>query len=187
MAAPLTTSHPAAVTTAHTEPVSPTGLAALGVDPAILVVQAVNFFLLLAILSWLLYRPLLNLLKTRRTVIAEGLAAAEAQKREAEAAAAVRARLLQEAKSQASLLVTEAREEMKAERAATKTALAAEREQLFAGIDKRLAQERSRLEASLKGELTQLLTTALARILAEAPDDVRALKAKIERIAKDLV
>ena len=86
MAALPTTSFAAETRAVQTETAPPSGLAALGVDGSVLLVQTVNFFLLLLILSWLLYRPLLRLLSDRQKTIAEGLGAAEAQKRAAAAA-----------------------------------------------------------------------------------------------------
>ena len=41
----------------------------LGVDISLLIAQVVNFAILLGILSYFVYRPLLNLLDTRRTRI----------------------------------------------------------------------------------------------------------------------
>jgi F-type H+-transporting ATPase subunit b len=48
-----------------------------GIDWKILIVQVVNFTVLLALLWYLLYRPLLGLIEKRRTQIIEGVANAE--------------------------------------------------------------------------------------------------------------
>lgn len=49
----------------------------LGIDWRLLISQAVNFFALLLILSVLLYKPLLKLLRDRRQKIEEGIAKAK--------------------------------------------------------------------------------------------------------------
>jgi F-type H+-transporting ATPase subunit b len=46
-------------------------LAQLGIDPAVMLAQAVNFFFLLAILTFLVYKPVLKLLDERKQRIAD--------------------------------------------------------------------------------------------------------------------
>lgn len=50
---------------------------AFGLDWRLLVIQGVNFAVLLAALSYFLYRPVMNLIDERREKIAEGVRAAE--------------------------------------------------------------------------------------------------------------
>jgi len=46
-------------------------LTSLGIDPAVMLAQAVNFFVLLAILSFFVYKPVLKLLDSRKERIAK--------------------------------------------------------------------------------------------------------------------
>mgnify|MGYP005855716887 CR=1 FL=1 len=46
-------------------------LSSLGIDPAVMLAQAVNFFVLLALLTFLVYRPVLKLLDERKERIAK--------------------------------------------------------------------------------------------------------------------
>ncbi|MFH0833907.1 MAG: F0F1 ATP synthase subunit B [Patescibacteria group bacterium] len=46
-------------------------LSSLGIDPAVMLAQAVNFFVLLAILTFLVYKPVLKLLDDRKERIAK--------------------------------------------------------------------------------------------------------------------
>lgn len=55
--------------------------AAFGVNWKLLLVQAVNFGVLLVILSYVLYRPILRMIDARQKKIAEGVATAEAAAR----------------------------------------------------------------------------------------------------------
>lgn len=61
-------------------------LTVFGINWKLLLAQGINFALLLAILSYFLYRPVLNIIDERRAKIAEGVRIAEeAKKRLAEA------------------------------------------------------------------------------------------------------
>lgn len=50
---------------------------AFGLDWKLLLIQAVNFFALLAVLSYFLYKPLLKMIDDRREKVAEGVRVAE--------------------------------------------------------------------------------------------------------------
>ena len=52
--------------------------AAFGINWKLLIIQGINFSVLLAILSYFLYRPLMKVIDERREKIAEGVRAAEA-------------------------------------------------------------------------------------------------------------
>ena len=60
--------------------------AAFGVNWKLLLIQAVNFGVLLVILSYVLYRPILRMIDARQKKIAEGVATAEAAARRLEEA-----------------------------------------------------------------------------------------------------
>ena len=60
--------------------------AAFGINWKLLLIQAVNFGLLLAVLSYLLYRPVLEMIDARQKKIAESVATAEAAARRLEEA-----------------------------------------------------------------------------------------------------
>lgn len=60
-------------------------LSSLGINGPFLLAQIVNFFLLLFVLRRFLYKPIVNMLETRKQRIADGLQAAEMARREAEA------------------------------------------------------------------------------------------------------
>ena len=60
-------------------------LSSLGINGPYLLAQIVNFFVLLFLLRLFLYKPVTNMLESRKQRIAEGLQAAEVARREAEA------------------------------------------------------------------------------------------------------
>lgn len=53
-------------------------ITAFGIDGRLIIIQLINFFILMAALGYFLYNPILNLLKTREEKIAQGIADAEA-------------------------------------------------------------------------------------------------------------
>jgi len=59
-------------------------MAALGINGAFLLAQIVNFFILLFLLKKFVFPPIVNMLDERKRRIAEGLAAADVARREAE-------------------------------------------------------------------------------------------------------
>jgi F-type H+-transporting ATPase subunit b len=61
-------------------------VAVFGLDVRLLLIQGVNFLVLLGVLSYFLYRPILAMLEKRERAIAEGVRAAEAAKLDRNAA-----------------------------------------------------------------------------------------------------
>ncbi len=112
---------------------------AFGIDVRLIIIQAVNFGLLMVALTYFLYKPVLNVLRLREEKIATGIkdaeaaaaakAAAEAEKRAVIAAAnqeaeAMAARAKQHAQEKADAIVADANR--KAEAAAAEALLQAE-------------------------------------------------------------
>jgi F-type H+-transporting ATPase subunit b len=89
---------------------------AFGIDWKLLIAQAINFGVLLAVLTYLLYKPVLKTLDERSALIKKGVVdAEEATKKLEEADDTVKARL-QEAEGEAEGLVARARDEAGSER-----------------------------------------------------------------------
>ncbi len=85
-------------------------LQAFGIDWQLLIVQLVNFGILILALWWFLYRPVLKMLEERKQLVAKGVAdAEEATEKLATADAAVSTRL-QAAETEAEGIVASARE-----------------------------------------------------------------------------
>lgn len=80
-----------------------------GLDWRLLLIQAVNFGVLLAALTYLLYRPVLRLIDERREKIAEGVRTAEAAQQRLAAAQAEGEVLIGDAAREAEGLVASAR------------------------------------------------------------------------------
>ncbi len=80
----------------------------LGIDWRLLLSQAANFLILLILLTFLVYRPILNILKERRMKIEEGLEKADEADRRLEEAGIHFKNRLKEAESGALKIIKEA-------------------------------------------------------------------------------
>lgn len=167
-------------------PVEATGLAALGVDGPLLLVQAINFFLLLGLLWWLLYQPLLGLLAARRQTIAEGLAAAYAQKESAESAAKEREQILATARADAAQLLVETKAILKEERAQAQAELAAKRQEFEVRTVKELAGQRTKLIEDVRQSVATLVAQALEKILGDREDHTKDWQPLVTKTLKEL-
>lgn len=145
----------------------------LSVDWRQLLLQIANFLIIFGILSWLVWKPLLKAVDDRRRAVAEGLAAADAQKQAAAAAETERLKLLEQAKKEANELVAQTRDQLKAEREAFRQELHQEQERLTAQNQKELAGQKAKLEDELKGSVRDLIVLAVGRVAGQLGDTQR--------------
>ncbi len=148
-----------------------------GVDWSHLLAQIASFCIVCLLLSRYAYRPVLRMLEARRQKIAEGLADAERIKIEASRSEAQRQKVLDQANTQASKLIEEARAAGACvQEQETQRAIAAA-EQIITKAREAALQERARLLAELKREFGRLVVQATAttvgKILTE--EDQRRL------------
>lgn len=158
----------------------------LAIDWRLLLLQAGNFLFLLGILTWLVWKPLVRMIDERRKTIAEGLEAADASKKAAAATEIERAKLLNQAKSDAAKILKEARDESKAERDEAIKNAKAERERILKATEASSKLEKAKLEAEVKAQSAELLTTALTSVLGGRIDDAKRWQPELEKISKDL-
>jgi len=81
-----------------------------GIDWRLLVINAINFGILLLALRYFLYRPVMDMLERRREKVAEGVRNAELAQRELEETEASRAAVLAKAGKEADVLLAHGRE-----------------------------------------------------------------------------
>lgn len=142
----------------------------LGIDPGVFIAQVVNFFLLLALLTVVLYRPVTRMLHERSERIAKGLADAEmAEKRAAQAEADYQKRL-EEARREAQAILNQAREAAEKERQAILARAQSEAQELRVRTEEELARERREAMASLQGQVADLAIDAAGQVLGQAVD-----------------
>lgn len=145
-------------------------MGSLGLDGGVFLAQIVNFFLLLALLTLVLYRPVGKMLRERSRRIAKGLAdAAAAEERAAQAEADYQHRL-EEARREAQAIVAHAREAAEKERQAILARAQAEAEQVRTRAEEEIERERREALASLQGQVADLAIEAAGRVLEQAVD-----------------
>ena len=154
-------------------------LSSLGINGAFLLAQIVNFVVLLLILRWVAYGPLMRMLDSRKQRIAEGLQAADVARQEAEAERAqLQARIDQER-----------REAMERIAAASKRGetLAAEIEANAQADARRIVEEaraealreRERILAEAQQQMADLALLAAEKVLGRELADPAAQRAYV--------
>jgi F-type H+-transporting ATPase subunit b len=145
----------------------------LGINLGYLIVQILNFAILLVVLRAWVYKPLMNMMQKRHETIEKGLedarVAAEARENAEKDASAI----ISEAQTKTASMIREATE--KAElanrevKASSEAELAKAREEALAEISK----ERDRLLSDLRGQVATLAIAAAQKLIGEALDDKR--------------
>ncbi len=145
----------------------------LGINPGLLLLQILSFFLVFVILRKWLFSPLANMLEKRRNTIAQGQEdariAAEARANAEQEAA----RIIADAQAKSAHIVNEATEraekvvlEVKAE---ADKEIIKQREATLAEV----AEERNRMLGDLRGQVAALAIVAAQKLLGESLDEKR--------------
>lgn len=146
--------------------------AQLGIDWRLLLAQGVNFFVLLAVLTAFVYRPLLRLLDERRRRIEFGLRGAEEAERRLAEIEATRAKRLADADQKAALLIGSAEEEA-AERGRELVARALVKAEAALADAAQVAERRGAEELErVKNSAGDLIREAIARAVETEPGDI---------------
>jgi F-type H+-transporting ATPase subunit b len=148
-------------------------LEALGINLGYLLVQIINFAVLLIILRAWVYQPLLDMLASRRERIEKGLEDARVAEEARENAEQDAEKIIAEANAEASKIVRNATE--RAEASASDIVADAEKEAEKAR-EAALAEaerERDRLLADVRGQVAALAVAAAQRIIGETLDEQR--------------
>ncbi|MFQ5886274.1 MAG: F0F1 ATP synthase subunit B [Anaerolineae bacterium] len=146
---------------------------ALGIDPALLISQIVNFLLLLLVLRFILYKPILNMLQERREKIKENLRYAEQVKEEAAAEREKHQKELEEARRQADEAIAQASKVSEEERKTILAEAKREAERVLSRAREEGELERKRILEEVRGQVALLAIAAAKRIIGEALDEER--------------
>ncbi len=146
---------------------------ALGINLGYLIVQVLNFAIILIVLRAWVYKPLLGLLEKRRHNIAEGLEnariAAEARANAEKEAATI----ISEAQVKASQIIREAMDRAEVAgrdvRAQAEADAAKQRNVALAEVQ----QERERILSDLRGQVTALAIAVSQKLIGESLDEQR--------------
>ena len=146
-------------------------LAPLGINLGMLFVQIVNFLVLMFVLWVLLYRPLVGAMKGRTERIAEGLNRARQADEALASAEADKAKLLEEARTEANRLINEARTRADEAGAKIKSDAQAEAKRIMDGAREEAATERDRVMADMREQISSLSVAAAGHLISENLDN----------------
>jgi F-type H+-transporting ATPase subunit b len=140
---------------------------AFGLQLPLLAAQAVNFGVLMVVLWYLLYKPVMATLEARKEKIAAGVHAAEEAEAKAAAADAKAAKVVHGAESEAESIVATARESASAERAR----IVREAEERAASVERdaeaRAKEDAARMLRESEKEIARLAVLAAEKVLAQ--------------------
>ncbi len=138
---------------------------AFGIDWKLMIAQAVNFVILVVVLGYFVYGPVMRILKERVQKIAQGLTDAEAARVEREAVAAERSGIVAEAHHEGEKIVARAQDEGKHERNAIIKSAQDRATQIAKEAEHAAAEaQRQALKAS-ESEVARLAILAAEKIL----------------------
>ena len=150
-----------------------------------LALQAINLLVLLGLLRWLFYRPLLAVIEARRQAVQQEQAQAEAARQQAEASLAQLAAQQAAAETAREQLLQAARQQASAESEASALAAKVATEQCLREAQARIARERQQATQALFNEASGLAVQLARRLLSQSPSaDVSLLQTLLERLAQ---
>ncbi len=140
---------------------------AFGIDWKLLIAQAINFGVLLAALTYLLYKPVLKTLDERKEKVAQGVRdAAEAEQKLAEADTHVQTRL-RNAEGEAEGIVASARETAQGEKARILKEAEARAADVAADAEARAQEASAKALRESEQEIARLAVLAAEKVLRE--------------------
>lgn len=146
-------------------------LVKLGLNPAWLLAQVINFALLLFILRAVAYKPVLNMLETRKQKIQESLEYAERVKREAAEQQKEFDRKLEEARREAQAAAAAAAQVGEKEREAILTQAREEAHKLIEQAKEQIEYERKQMMSQVRDEVVRLSLLATQKVVSASIDE----------------
>jgi F-type H+-transporting ATPase subunit b len=143
---------------------------ALGLNLPQLIAQVANFIVLLVILRFTLYKPILGMLDERKRRISEGLNAAETAREEAAAAQANIQQQLDVARREGQEIVVNAQQVAGRIQAEAREQSERDRQASAERSRQEIQQERDRAIAELRSEFADLTVSAAGRVIGESLD-----------------
>jgi len=158
----------------------------LGIQWQKLIIQGVNFSIVLFVLWKFAYKPVFNILDARKVKIADGIANAEKIKSELAKTESERKRILEQAGDTANLMIEQAREAANRVREVETQKAIAAAELIIAKAREASAQDHAKMLAELKREVGRLVvqttTTVTGKVLT-ADDQKRLAEETQQQLA----
>ena len=139
---------------------------ALGIQPTLLLAQIVNFLVILIALNFILYKPILTVLKKRKQKIEEGLALTEKLKEEEEKLTVQKEKVLAQAREEAKKLFEKSLENAKKEEKEIIKGARGEAEELIEKARKTIEEERQGMIRQIRKDTVDLAVLMTKRLLS---------------------
>lgn len=143
----------------------------IGVDAKILIAQVVNFFILFALLSWVLYKPILKILDERKKKIESSLKTAEETQKKSEELNRDIDEKLSVAKKEALEIINDAKSESEKIKTEMTASANKEVEFLMKKAEQRILEQKAELHKELRAETAQLVIETTQKILGKNIDE----------------
>ncbi len=143
-------------------------LAAFGIDWKLLLAQVVNFGLLLIVLTYFFYKPLMRVLEKRKEVVVQGVDDAARAAEKLAAADSVAAKRISEAEREAEHILRAAREEARAEQTQLAHDAEARARAFMSDAEARAQEIRERARRESEKEIARLAILAAEKVLRES-------------------
>lgn len=170
---------------AETAVENPGLLASLGIQPQQLAFQWINFAIVVAVLWFLILKPLTKVLSERQKMVNDSINNAEKVKKNLDRSEKDYLAKLDMAKAEASRILTKASNEAETLGEEIKAKAKKEIESAVEQAKKNIKLEKEEMVAKMKGETASIIVLALEKILSEKIDGTKD-KNLIERALKDL-
>lgn len=141
--------------------------ATFGIDWKLLLVQVVNFGVLLAVLWYVLYRPVIRLVRERQEHIAQGVRDAEAAQQERERIEQERNERLTAASKEAEAVIEQARDRAQEKEAQLVADAQARSERIIQESTERATDMKEQALAESQDEIARLAVLAAEKVLRE--------------------
>ena len=140
----------------------------LGINLRYLIFQIGNFVVLFVGLTYLLHKPLLKLLESRKKEISDGLKLAEKMRKEAVESEVRQKVLLENAQTEAAGMLKEARQQAKELEEKLEEQAQVKAEQIMKRASQEIEEQKVRMKQELREDIAHLIVQATEKVL-ESP------------------
>ena len=155
-----------------------------GVDWKLLLAQAVNFGILIFLLTKFAYRPILAMFAKRREDIEKGVRFTKEAEEARDRADAMSAAEMRRARAQALAVVTGAEETAKIRKEEIATEATRKSEAIIADARRAAAQEKAKMSDAAYADARDLIRSGIARVLGKMPAKERDAELIREALAE---
>ena len=158
-------------------------LTTLGIDWKLLIAQLVNFGLLIVILTYLVYRPILRVLDARREKARKTVEDAEAAEKQRRSFEQFRAEQMRKVDQEMRKFLEDAKKQAEAARREILDSAQREAEHMLARAKQQLDEERTKLVSSVQGSLTKTVVKLAEKLLEKefSPSDQQRILQSLEK------